>query len=253
MTYNISSMHQLYQWRQKIEKLSERERALALLMVLALLIGLWYLAVYSRQLQAKKEMDAKIITVQAQIQTSEAKRAQLLALIQVPLTAELIGQYTRLLAELKSLETNMHNYQQHSIGEKDLSKLLHDILMKTTGVSILDFTTIENTVHLNQKPTEPSGLKTTQVMDNNLKHKNYRLVLKGSYFQIMLYLKRIEALNWKLYWDRFNYIVTDYPDAVATLEFYTLRPRIETISAPMNVPISGIPESVPSAVEEKLP
>jgi len=49
-----------------------------------------------------------------------------------------------------------------------------------------------------------------------------KITLKGEYFSVIAYLQKLEALNWKLFWENIEYQVDRYPGAVVTLEVYTL-------------------------------
>ncbi|MDX1303786.1 MSHA biogenesis protein MshJ [Photobacterium sp.] len=49
-----------------------------------------------------------------------------------------------------------------------------------------------------------------------------RLTLRGRYFDVVNYLRQLEALPVKYYWQSFNYQVDKYPFASIQLEVYTL-------------------------------
>jgi len=49
-----------------------------------------------------------------------------------------------------------------------------------------------------------------------------RITLKGQYFFVVDYLKRLESLSWRFYWEFIDYEVEVYPTATVTLEVYTL-------------------------------
>ena len=48
------------------------------------------------------------------------------------------------------------------------------------------------------------------------------LTLKGTYSSIFDYLKRIEALEWSVFWEDVEYSVDQYPVAKVTIQLYTL-------------------------------
>lgn len=58
------------------------------------------------------------------------------------------------------------------------------------------------------------------------------LVIKfsGNYFATMDYLKSIENLKWKIFWDKLEYKVTEYPLAEITLSIHTISNNEDWIS-----------------------
>jgi len=49
-----------------------------------------------------------------------------------------------------------------------------------------------------------------------------RLELEGSYLGTLRYLRALEALPWKFFWESVEYEVIEYPLARVTLQLYTL-------------------------------
>ena len=47
-------------------------------------------------------------------------------------------------------------------------------------------------------------------------------VLKGDYSSVFDYLKKIEALQWSVFWQDVKYSVDVYPQAVVDIHLYTL-------------------------------
>ena len=53
-------------------------------------------------------------------------------------------------------------------------------------------------------------------------NKYYKLHLRGGYFAIMSYLRKIEDLPWQIYWDEMSYQVDKYPIAKLELTFHAM-------------------------------
>lgn len=49
-----------------------------------------------------------------------------------------------------------------------------------------------------------------------------RIVFEGDYFKTLAYLRALEAMPWRLYWDNVEYFVTDYPKARVAITVHTL-------------------------------
>ena len=49
-----------------------------------------------------------------------------------------------------------------------------------------------------------------------------RVQLEADYFDVMSFLKALEDLKWRFYWEGMDYRVTQYPWATVDIELYTL-------------------------------
>ena len=56
----------------------------------------------------------------------------------------------------------------------------------------------------------------------NLFQHGIHIELHGSFWDLVNYLQKIEALPERFYWRSLDYRVGNYPDATVTLELYTL-------------------------------
>lgn len=48
------------------------------------------------------------------------------------------------------------------------------------------------------------------------------LRIEGRYFEVVDYLKELEGLKWRFYWEGLDYMVAQYPMATVDIELYTL-------------------------------
>lgn len=71
-------------------------------------------------------------------------------------------------------------------------------------------------------PEETSGAST-------LYHHGLRLEIQGDFAATLDYLRRLEASDWQLLWDRFEYRVESHPEARVTIEIHTLSEREEWV------------------------
>lgn len=209
---------QYFLLKQKLDKQSERERISFLAMVISILFAIWFFGVYNLQVNALTDL-------QKQIQATETapiklKLSILQAQLQSPNTTALLAQHKQLSTDITNLENQVVHHNQHVISSEDLDKLLHEMLQQTYSVSIVDFATVQQSTPTTV-PASQANLEASSPIDKV----HYRLVLKGRYFPIINYLKRLEDLSWHLYWDKMDYRVSKYPEGIAVIEFYTLKPK----------------------------
>lgn len=233
-----------YLWGREINKLSERERISVLVLVLAGLFGVWSLLIYGLQSNALKTAQTRLSLVNNDVAALQTKKSQIENLSSTPDVQQLIKRHDDLKRQLEELEQRAIAYNKRYIDPKDLSLMLRDMAAASQGVRIIDLSTLAS-IHTMDLPQDPlaqdsSGNKKNTSGTINLgfvvvEPMYYRLVLKGSFFGLMSYLKRMEQLSWRLYWDSFDYTIDKYPEGIATITFYTLKP----VSAPSNPPVNG--------------
>ena len=225
----------------RIEQLSERDRFSLLIIVLSLLFGLWFLLVHYPQKKAIE--DSALQTQQLETQVNELKQKQTLihTLLNNPDTTQFLNDYKDLSNQLNGIEQQFARYRRRYISSRDLAKLLHDMLKQTFGVTIVDLATIPQPVVAQPQPTT-NQVSSGDASSNqnassrmNVENIHYRLILKGNYFPIMNYLKRLEGLKWSLYWDKFTYTVKKYPEGIAEIEFFTLKLPTDTSNVSQGV------------------
>lgn len=229
MAYPLSYLKKYYQLKQQIEQYSERDRISILVIALSFLLALWFFAVFYPQKNAINAINQKIEGVKVQTESVRQKEVIINSMLSSPDTDKLIIHYGELAKKRTALESKFLSYSKRYINSRDLAKLLHDMLEQTFGVTIVDFSTVTPPPVPPVQPVTPQApvdQTTAQSTPVALVYEpiHYRLVLRGTYFSIMNYLKRLESLEWRLYWDKFDYSVTNYPEGNVAIDFYTLKP-----------------------------
>ena len=74
--------------------------------------------------------------------------------------------------------------------------------------------------------------KAATLPQTNLQFFEHSIVIKlqGDYFSTMQYLKSIEKLGWRIFWDKLEYKVKQYPIAEITLKIHTLSEQRDLIN-----------------------
>lgn len=221
MNHRFSYLKGLYQLKQKIDSLSERDKALLLFIVIVGLFVFWYFAFYYSQKQLLIKTNKDINALQAQIGSLTQKKKMITSLVSNPDIAQLITRFNDLTYQTKLLDKELNQYTERYISSRDLSKLLHDMLKQTPEVIIDELSTVTPKATMGPASITEEKPVTTALAVASI---HYRLVMRGHYFSIMNYLKLLENLPWQLYWDTFDYHVSNYPEGIVTVEFYTLKP-----------------------------
>jgi MSHA biogenesis protein MshJ len=219
---------QLYLLRKKIDHLGERDRILLLFLIVTALLLLWFFAMLKPAINSKNETKQQIQKIQEQVTALTEKKRIIEILINNPETVKIITHFKELVTEITILDKEFTHYNKRYIKERDLAKLLHDMLKQTMGVTIENFGTVPPLPAPANSQTNTTEAKTPSIKASippTLQSNHYRLVMRGTYFPVMRYLQSLEQLPWQLYWDKFDYTVTKYPEGLATVDFYTLKPK----------------------------
>ncbi len=213
-------------WRkfeERFNAMAKRERAVSLLAVLALIYLLWtlvLLAPVSRNIEElrmqKQTFDSRILDLEAQ----ERIYRQLAS--QDPNAASK-REMERLQQRLDALDKELQALAVGLVPADRLPQVLHDVISNTGDLTLLGMQTLPV-----QKLTitDTATGEGTQLIQAHQQVDVYRhtveLKVSGRYFAVAEYLKELEALPWRFYWDTLDYQVESWPQAVATLQVYTL-------------------------------
>lgn len=99
--------------------------------------------------------------------------------------------------------------------------LLENVFAQFASLKLIEMQSIAPTKLL--KPGEEKNQQSSDKSpESNLYQHGVKLVLEGRYFDIQRYLERVESLPWQFYWKKFSYKVKEYPTAEVVIEIYTV-------------------------------
>lgn len=217
--------------RFKLDRLPLRDRWIAALLTWFGVLFFWGLVSYLPQTHALQKTASAIAAEQTEIQQLNDKRAVIESLAGDESINKLVLKYKQLQGQMSQFNDELKNHAQRTLSDKDLAKLLHSIVQKTSGVSIVEFSNTPLEITESTPSGAPAKTTASPLPQADMERIQYKLILKGDYFSIMDYFEKIEHTDWQLYWDKLDYIVKTYPEGLATIELYTLRPRENALKA----------------------
>jgi len=181
----------LIKYQNTIDNLPLAARSTALAIVLSIIFVVWYYGFWQNLSHSMSATSEKIKTLKSSI--------------------------SLLKTQLKTLEERIKT--ELSVDNKNIAKSQIPDQTKTILYELLK--TTNNLVLLQLKNTLPKEIMSSQT---NIKAVEYGIVIKfqGDYFSTMRYLQAIEKLQWKIFWDKLEYKVTQYPMAEVTLYIHTI-------------------------------
>ncbi|MBM2830836.1 MAG: hypothetical protein HW411_1626 [Gammaproteobacteria bacterium] len=215
----------------KIDNLSIRERAAVLLGILAVLYTGW-----NTLLMQPLENQRKIIT--SELQQKQATQVGLNMQIQKIIedgrkdpNLENQEKLAALKSEIMKIKETIQASTAHLVSPKNMAKILETVLHKTKGLDLVEIKGLgvnplidkagieqiqetEGQKEENEKPSDTN-------MGNAYKH-GLKIEFEGDYMATLDYLRELESLEWKFFWDRFELEVKEYPQSRATIQVFTL-------------------------------
>lgn len=225
-------------WSQtdtKFQALSLREKVLitsTLFLVLAAFFHFFVqLPLSSKQALLEKSVEAertRIAALNEQLSTIRS-RFQLDPDVAVRISIDAAQSKSAVLQEKILL------HSRSLINSAAMSQILAHLLGKIPRVNLVDFQVLPRIVEqrsglsvLAPVPTaaEPAVQGSASLLsDAGSSRLIYRhsidLGLRGSYFDLLAYLREAEQIPQRIYWDRFELVAGDYPEATLRLRFYT--------------------------------
>jgi MSHA biogenesis protein MshJ len=207
---------QLNQLATRIDALHVRERALLLLAGVAIVfvlvdtVGLE--PTYRLQQQGRQEID----DLEQQLATLSA-RSQILYVPQGTDELQEYGQErSRLQADISELEARLQGQLGVLLQPEQAARVLEQVLGPDQELKLTRMDAVGRP--LNPTATPDDG----EATETGIGRYELRLQLEGGYLATLRYLRALEALPWKFFWEELDFEVREHPVAQVTLDIYTL-------------------------------
>ena len=209
---------QFIEWQQKIDQLSQRERVLVFAVIAALLIFIMLSLLIDPVL---KERSSKAQQVR-QLQVSTASHRNELAIVNAELEAGVnrikLQQRDRLIEQKAKLDQRIEQSVVGMIPPQMMTEVLETVLSQDSELQLLALENLPVAAIIEQ------SLDEGETIDDKLglyKHR-FVLTLRGNYLSTVRYFEKLKRLPWRFHWDSLNYEVTDFPNAIITLQVHTV-------------------------------
>jgi len=213
---------------ERVDKLNLRERAMVLAAALLLVYtAMDTLLIAPVQAARKAALDGyaqrqnEINTVTATLETLARSRSE------SPDAAALRLKASR--ANLASLENDAKELSARLMSPDRMRDVLQQILARRQKLELVQMKTLPQSVvgapgdaqkaAPPPQPVEPRG--EAAPASTMYKH-GIQLTVRGSYLDLLAYLKEIESLPVRIYWDKLDLSVADYPTATLRVTLYTV-------------------------------
>lgn len=217
------NLEKWYQLRDKTADLSLRERGILTGTVAVFFLFLWtqlYYAGYEKQHQ--QNLNEKSALTQESVSYGE-RLAQLAASLEYDPNAILREEQDRLKSSLQGLRVEIENRMSNLVAPEDMANLMKKVLSDFKGLTLLSAKNLAVEPLNISMPNRENSDKRSEASGSQavIFTHGFEMELKGSYFQTIQYLQKLENLS-GFYWRMLSYEVGQYPEAIIRIQLNTL-------------------------------
>jgi MSHA biogenesis protein MshJ len=194
----------------RFENLSLRERGLVLLVIMGLIYALWDFLLMQPLEEQRHHLSSLLQYKQKHLNTLNQTIQELKnpSRIEPDTNNNTINTLNNLREQLRHQENNIKFLTSTLISPQNML-MLKSVLVPQKSLTLLK---LETKISQSLSEVNPSA----KVFKHSL-----RLEFSGNYKDILTYVRFLEDLPWKFYWDELDIVINDYPSTHITLTVYT--------------------------------
>ncbi|MGH1469845.1 MAG: hypothetical protein ACRBCS_01525 [Cellvibrionaceae bacterium] len=213
----------------KIESATVRERCLVFLSCVAVVYLLWDFILYTPLSNKSAVLEKELLTQQTNIETLKKEEKMLMLSLANDPNRDLQVLQESMTKRKVSLEKKIEALSGGLVDVEKLSLILQDVLKKTDSLVLESLQTLPveeleiDSEHAVSKSADDNKAVNAQeeAVSGIYKH-GVSIVVKGTYFQLLEYLHRLESMPSIFYWEELRYEQDSYPNGFFHLKVYTL-------------------------------
>lgn len=210
------------QWADWLDKRSLRERVLLLAAVIVLGGFVADALFFHPQGLKRRQLHEQITAMNAAVVELDRQAEAIKARGQQDPDREPRARQQQLQTELDQLDKQLKDLTVDLISPRDMAEVLRELLMRQSGMKLVS---LENLPPIELLPASEGDAEADGEERPNLYRHPVHIVISGTYLQGLEYLRALEKLPRKLFWDDLEIVVGDYPQTEISLTVYTLSVR----------------------------
>lgn len=205
----------------KVDAMALRERVMvfaAAAFLIVLLINTW---LFEPLFARHKKLSAQITQFQEKIRLDQAGIEALVQAREDDARSPLRDRIRQLRQQISAGETYLNSRRDKLVLPQQMGELLEQILNKNGRVQLVTLDTLAVTPLVETGPAQSAVAKTDSQERQIYKH-GVRIVLRGSYADLLQYLEAVEQMKTRMLWGAVKMEVLQHPEVELTLTLYTL-------------------------------
>jgi MSHA biogenesis protein MshJ len=207
------------EWGERFEAFSLRERALIAAAVVVVMFLLWDTLLLSPQEIRQKQVVAEMQAINQQTEALNKQIQEMSAALKGGESEHIAARAAELKKLLVALRQQQKDLTIEFIKPAQMAGVLRDMLHAEKGLVL---TRLESLGAQPLFPVPEADKDKPRTHRTEIYKHGLRIVFEGDYFKTLKYLRALEAMPWRLYWDNVEYQVTEYPKASIAITVHTL-------------------------------
>ena len=209
----------IIKFEKYLDKLSKRDQIALFVIFIVVVLAIWFKLIYLPLSENIIVMEQDITQKTTDAENWQAKMAALKKHINEDPDAENRQLLNSYLEENTQLDKALARTSVQIITPREMSALLEQLLKSQAG---LKFVSLKNKAATQEFVESQDELEAAVNNVNTIYRHSVVLQMEGSYHNALSYLKKLEQLPWRLFWHDVEIETSGYPNALITLEVYTL-------------------------------
>lgn len=202
---------------ERIDALSLRERGLAFITVMAVIYLLALNVLFAPLRAEHARLEDSVRAKAAQVQTINSQVQMLLGDAGTDAEAPHRQKVHALEQELAALDRQLEAVTGGTVSPQEMARLLEQMLVRNRRLELIAIESLPPVPALERVMQDAADARLAMIYRHAV-----RLEFRGRYFDIVEYLKSLEALPWKVYWGEIALEAERYPRSRVTLVVHTL-------------------------------
>lgn len=202
---------------QQFDMRSATEKMLVAVLALAGLVWL-YVAFSLMPLSAQKtQLERQITQTQTQLRALELREQQAISNSANDPNEPVRLRIERARRQQENLDNSLLTQAGNLVSPQGMTRVLMAILERQDGLTLVQVQNLPSQM-VQQSAADAAG----NAGGTNIYRHSLNLELEGDYLSLLAYLRRIESLPERFFWDQLSFVQTQWPRARIVLELHTL-------------------------------
>lgn len=214
---------------EKIDNLSVRERAILLAAGLLLIVMVWFNFFHEPLVQEKEAIQTDIEQKLGEIDTLALQLNVLKSKKAVDPNAANRKRREETLAGIEHTRNRILEATSNLVAPEKMPELLRSVLARVDGLQLVSLSGLGKTPLIEQTSDEKTDEEAAVAVsdseqepyDSAYKH-GMKIVFEGDFFTTLDYIRKLESLDWRFFWDSIEFQVDEYPRSTSSVTLYTL-------------------------------
>lgn len=208
---------------KQFKSLTKRDQISAFVIIVVVVLFLWETVLRGPLQKEVVVFEHDITQINSEIVVMQAKINALKVNLNVDVDSATRAQLERFSEENTRLEQALDKTTVLIVNPQEMVTLLEQMLKDQEGLKFIGLNNLESTTEFIKDRDDADVTAAAETNDiNTIYRHSVVLEMEGSYHDVLAYLKKLETLPWRFFWQGLEIETKDYPNTSVKLEVYTL-------------------------------